>query len=59
MKARAQLPVRLGGLVLAACAALAVTAPPALAGVSQTQTQTQPRPKRLKPGQLVRAACRP
>ena len=41
MKARAQLPVRLGGLVLAACAALAVTAPPALAGVSQTQTPAQ------------------
>jgi serine-type D-Ala-D-Ala carboxypeptidase (penicillin-binding protein 5/6) len=37
MKARAQLPVRVGGLVLAACAALAVTAPPALASVSQAQ----------------------
>ena len=41
MKARAQLPVRVGGLVLAACAALAVTAPPALASVSYTQTPTQ------------------
>jgi len=38
MKARAQLPVRVGGLVLAACAALAVTTPPALASVSQAQT---------------------
>ena len=37
MKARAQLPV----LVLAACAALAVTAPPALASASQAQAPLQ------------------
>ncbi|MGH3151426.1 MAG: D-alanyl-D-alanine carboxypeptidase family protein, partial [Streptosporangiaceae bacterium] len=43
MKARAQLPVRVGGLVLAACAALAVAAPPALASASQTQAQAQAR----------------
>ncbi len=41
MRARAQLPVRVGGLVLAACAALAVTAPPALASASHTQTPAQ------------------
>jgi D-alanyl-D-alanine carboxypeptidase (penicillin-binding protein 5/6) len=41
MKARAQLTVRVGGLVLAACAVLAVTAPPALATATQTQAPAQ------------------